>query len=76
MNIGGRARPSDAQWAFFGAHSWHRRAAILHGVFARALQGNASAEDALSIGEVGFCECVRLGLEDLARARPSPASRL
>ena len=65
---GGALKLSDAQFAFFCAHAWHRRAAILHGVFARALQGNASAPDALKVGANGFCECVRLGSEALARA--------
>lgn len=59
--------PPPSTWAFFCAHAWHRRAAICHGVFARALQGNASAPDALRLGALGFCECVRLGLEAMAR---------
>ena len=64
----GKPAPSAAQWAFFRAHSWHRKAAICHGVFARALQGNASAPDALRVGALGFVECVRLGLEALEAA--------
>ena len=70
----GVAVPTAAQWAFFCAHAWHRRAAIMHGVFARAIQGNASAPDAMSLGCLGFTECVRLGLEAMARGEAAAAA--
>jgi hypothetical protein len=43
---------------------WHRQAAIAHGVFARALQGNASSSAAGEYG-LAFCGCARLGLRAL-----------
>ena len=45
----GRERPSD--WSFFVAFSFFRLASIAQGVYARALQGNASAPDAMDYGE-------------------------
>lgn len=45
----GRASIDD--WPVFVAFSMFRSAAILQGVYARALQGNASNRDALSVGE-------------------------
>lgn len=38
-------------WPVFVAFSLYRMAAILQGVYARALQGNASNEDALQVGK-------------------------
>lgn len=58
--LSGRAAPSD--WRVFLALSFYRLAAILHGVMARALQGNASNSDALEVAkragvlaEIGQC---------------------
>lgn len=44
-------RDSVPDWYFFLAFSLFRIAAILQGVYARALQGNASNADALKVGE-------------------------
>jgi aminoglycoside phosphotransferase (APT) family kinase protein len=44
-------RDSVPDWNFFLAFSLFRIAAILQGVYARALQGNASNADALKVGE-------------------------
>lgn len=44
-------RDSIPDWYFFLAFSLFRIAAILQGVYARALQGNASNADALKVGE-------------------------
>lgn len=43
-------RKSIAQWPFYLAFSMFRLAAILQGVYARALQGNASSANALAVG--------------------------
>ncbi|KJH80438.1 phosphotransferase [Stutzerimonas stutzeri] len=44
-------RPSIEDWHVFVAFSLFRLAAILQGVYARALQGNASNADALQVGQ-------------------------
>ncbi|TCD23788.1 phosphotransferase family protein [Pseudomonas sp. IC_126] len=44
-------RADVAQWHVFVAFSLFRLAAILQGVYARALQGNASNADALQVGQ-------------------------
>lgn len=44
-------RDGVPDWYFFLAFSLFRIAAILQGVYARALQGNASSADALKVGE-------------------------
>ncbi len=44
-------RDGVPHWYFFLAFSLFRIAAILQGVYARALQGNASSADALKVGE-------------------------
>ncbi len=44
-------RSGIPQWNFFLAFSLFRLAAILQGVYARALQGNASNADALEVGK-------------------------
>ena len=48
--------------AFFRALMWQRKAAIAHGVYARALRGNAAARDASQYG-LAFCAMVALGVE-------------
>ena len=73
------ATPDDLDECLLQAADPNLRCAICQGVFARALQGNASAPDALALGALGFCECVRLGLEELEHAvRPAeqPHARL
>jgi len=68
----------ERSWHFFTVLCWHRLAAIAHGVFARALQGNASSTTAGEFGQI-FCECARQGLQDLhaLNARLGlPASKL
>mmetsp|Transcript_58068 Transcript_58068/g.126133 ORF Transcript_58068/g.126133 Transcript_58068/m.126133 type:complete len:90 (+) Transcript_58068:1568-1837(+) len=52
---------SPLAWRAFCALCWHRQAAIAHGVFARALQGNASSTEAARFGRA-FCETAALGL--------------
>lgn len=47
--LAGRPAPSD--WRVFLALSFFRLAAILHGVMARAMQGNASNSDALEVAK-------------------------
>lgn len=47
--VAGREPPSD--WDFFVAFSFFRLASIAQGVYARALQGNASAPDAMDYGK-------------------------
>lgn len=47
-DLSGRDRIDD--WPLFLAFSFFRLAAILQGVHARALQGNASSDDALAVG--------------------------
>ena len=42
--------------------NWFRKAAIGHGVFSRALAGNASSSKALELGE-GFAFMLQLGLQ-------------
>jgi len=44
-------RDDIPHWRFFVAFSMFRIAAILQGVYARALQGNASSADALQVGK-------------------------
>ncbi|MDE1996014.1 MAG: phosphotransferase [Rhizobiaceae bacterium] len=44
-------RPPPSDWRIFLALSFYRLAAILHGVMARALQGNASNGDALEVAK-------------------------
>lgn len=41
---------SERRWAFYSALAFFRAASILQGVYHRALQGNAAAESALSVG--------------------------
>jgi len=48
--------------AFFRTLMWQRKAAIAHGVYARALRGNAAASDASHYGQA-FCAMVALGVE-------------
>jgi aminoglycoside phosphotransferase (APT) family kinase protein len=43
-------RESIAGWSFYVAFSLFRLTAILQGVFARAVQGNASSADAINVG--------------------------
>ncbi|KAL3897641.1 MAG: hypothetical protein SGPRY_013012, partial [Prymnesium sp.] len=51
-------------WAAFVALSWYRKAAIAHGVYARALQGNASSTNAQNYRLV-FCRSVETCLSML-----------
>jgi aminoglycoside phosphotransferase (APT) family kinase protein len=43
-------RPSAADWSFYMAYNMFRLAAILQGVMARAVAGNAASESALEAG--------------------------
>ena len=66
--------------AFFFCLMWQRKAAIAHGVFARALQGNAAAADATQYG-YAFRAMVELGIAAMRsvqsqEAASGPASRL
>ena len=48
---GATARPSDAEWSFYLAYNMFRLAAILQGVMARALAGNAASARAVDAGK-------------------------
>ena len=41
---------TSSEWGFYMAYNMFRMAGILQGVYARALQGNASSADALAHG--------------------------
>jgi aminoglycoside phosphotransferase (APT) family kinase protein len=43
-------RPSESDWSFYMAYNMFRLAAILQGVMARAMAGNAASESALQAG--------------------------
>ena len=43
-------RPSEADWSFYMAYNMFRLAAILQGVMARAVAGNAASESAVQAG--------------------------
>jgi aminoglycoside phosphotransferase (APT) family kinase protein len=43
-------RPSEAEWSFYMAYNMFRLAAILQGIMARAVAGNAASERALLAG--------------------------
>jgi aminoglycoside phosphotransferase (APT) family kinase protein len=43
-------RPSEAEWSFYMAYNMFRLAAILQGVMARAVAGNAASESAMQAG--------------------------
>jgi aminoglycoside phosphotransferase (APT) family kinase protein len=43
-------RPSEAEWSFYMAYNMFRLAAILQGVMARAVAGNAASESAVQAG--------------------------
>ena len=43
-------RNANADWNFYMAYNFFRIAAILHGVAQRAVDGNASAQDAAENG--------------------------
>ncbi|KJE90221.1 acyl-Coenzyme A dehydrogenase [Capsaspora owczarzaki ATCC 30864] len=60
------------QWNFFVAFAFFRSAAILQGVYARSLQGNASAENAKQVG-LGVMMAAQKGLE-LAHRAPGNSS--
>jgi aminoglycoside phosphotransferase (APT) family kinase protein len=45
-----RRRPSESDWSFYMAYNMFRLAAILQGVMARAVAGNAASETALQAG--------------------------
>ncbi len=47
----GRPPVPPREWEFYMAFNMFRLAAILHGVLARALQGNAASADALAAGQ-------------------------
>jgi aminoglycoside phosphotransferase (APT) family kinase protein len=47
-----RRLPAIENWAFYLAFSFFRLASIAQGVKARALQGNASSDEALRVGEM------------------------
>jgi len=44
-------RPSEGDWSFYMAYNMFRLAAILQGVMARAVAGNAASERALQAGK-------------------------
>ena len=43
-------RPSETEWSFYMAYNMFRLAAILQGVMARAVAGNAASESAVQAG--------------------------
>src|SRR5262249_62389114 len=47
---GASARPTAAEWSFYIAYNMFRLAAILQGVMARAVAGNAASDRALQAG--------------------------
>ena len=47
---GARSRPTPAEWSFYMAYNMFRLAAILQGVMARAVAGNAASERARQAG--------------------------
>ena len=47
----GRAGISPAEWEYYMAFNMFRLAAILQGIMARALQGNASSQEAIETGK-------------------------
>ena len=47
---GARTRPTAAEWSFYMAYNMFRLAAILQGVMARAVAGNAASDRALQAG--------------------------
>jgi len=72
----GVAPPPPRVRAFFRVLMWQRKAAIAHGVYARALQGNAAAPDAARFGQA-FQAMVALGveaMEALQQAEPEAAA--
>ncbi|KAJ9467319.1 putative acyl-CoA dehydrogenase IBR3 [Diplonema papillatum] len=46
------------EWSFFTVLNYYRSAAVAHGVYARALQGNASSANALRFGVLPCVFCV------------------
>ena len=54
----GVAMPAPATWAFYMALSMFRAAAILAGVHARSLQGNASAANAATVGSPDIVDSI------------------
>ncbi len=65
----GRAPVPSAQWEFFLAFNMFRLSAILQGVLARALQGNAASAEALDAGararplaEAAWAQVQRIGV--------------
>ena len=44
--------PPNQERMFFKAHNYMRHAAIVHGVYARAVQGNAGSSQAMRMGEL------------------------
>ena len=66
--VRGVPRPSEATFHFFLALTWHRKAGIMYGVLARAMQGNASATSAAQVGLSGFCSSVQEALRSVERA--------
>jgi len=50
VRTGEAGRPSAAEWSFYMAYNMFRLAAILQGVMARAVAGNAASDSALEAG--------------------------
>lgn len=57
---------SDREWAFWKALTLFRSASIAHGVFTRALQGNAGSSQALNFGKT-IPRLIEVAHADLAR---------
>ena len=82
-NRRGLAPPTPATWAFFCALSLFRAASILAGVHTRALQGNASASNAATVGApkvverlAGKALALVAAATPVAAAPPSPQQKL
>jgi len=58
----------ESDWDFWKALNWFRSAAIVHGVYARGLQGNAGSSKASEHGK-NFLKCTDLGLAMLDSPR-------
>jgi len=70
-NKRGIQRFSQREWEFWKALNWFRKAAIVHGVYARALAGNAGSSSALQKGYL-FTFCVERGLVSLGMTPGAP----
>eukprot|EP01062_Namystynia_karyoxenos_P034408 TRINITY_DN2522_c0_g1_i1.p1 TRINITY_DN2522_c0_g1~~TRINITY_DN2522_c0_g1_i1.p1 ORF type:complete len:396 (+),score=115.00 TRINITY_DN2522_c0_g1_i1:71-1189(+) len=73
MYAAARGRPPcrPAEWGFFEAFNHWRNTAILHGVYARGLQGNAGSSRAVERGEdlIGYLSLAQRALADFLAGR-------